>query len=249
MRFNRFLSFLTYAILLQGFSGCAPYKMSVAETAECYSENFNEETPACCRQEICRQQAHEHWLYSMVPRHRHQIRWYSIGHWMTWAVLGNDDDGIFGEEPTSNYQTHRPPGVVRAAAWNIRNPLHNFFFYVIGSAHRRNSELTLLGLAKGNSSAMTYKREADTVFLKESGNSLYLGLHGGKPFLSWQLYYGRQCNAYIGWREKGNFGMKFNPCKKVEKEAVCNPSADKECQPLVSEEGWHGAAEEIGDSP
>lgn len=47
------------------------------------------------------QTALSHWLYRFIPRHRSQIYWYDFGHWISWALFGNDDHGIFSEGASS----------------------------------------------------------------------------------------------------------------------------------------------------
>ncbi len=209
-------------------TGCATYKRpttSFLTTAEA-------EAPAPEIQQR-REKALNHWLYKVIPRHRSQIRWYDLGHWVTWTLFGNDDDGIFGEEPTSGYKTRRNVSGLRAFAWTLRNPLHNLGFYVLGSANRENSEFALVQLAEDNSKLLNYKAKADTVFAGEK-SSFFLGFHGWKPFLSLRLRYGRQLDFYFGWRERGNFGMKFIPFKKVKgPKAPPNIETSKEEQELA----------------
>lgn len=159
------------------------------------------------------EQAADHWLYTVVPESKKSIKWYDLPHWITWAMFGNDDDGIFGEKPTARYNTRLPICTRRAAAWTLRNPLHNFNFYVIGSAYRENSEFTIVQLAKEKISFFEYKKKATTNFAGK-GTSFYFGFHGWKPFISLRIDYGRLFDFYLGWRERGNFGIKFIPAKK-----------------------------------
>jgi hypothetical protein len=154
-----------------------------------------------------------HPLYRVIPRYRSEIRWYQVGKWATWALLGNEDDGIFGEEPTAGNWSHRPLDYKRALLWNLRNPLHNFNFYVIGSADRVNSEFTLIQLASHNCAFMKYNKVAKTNF-PSPGSCFYFGFHGWKPFLSLRIDYGRIFETYVGWRERGNFGLKLCLAKK-----------------------------------
>lgn len=209
------MQILFYLLLLFTCFSCAPYKVTTAAISASQSEIFELEGEELERAQMNRERASTHWLYRVVPRHRSQIRWWDLGHWVTWTVFGNDDDGIFGEEPTANYRTRRNTGALRATAWSLRNPLHNFCFYVIGSAWTTNSELTILQLAEDDSEVFTYKPVAGTVFAGDGGSSFFLGLHGWKPFVSLRLNYGRQLNMYMGWRERGNFGLKFVPFRKV----------------------------------
>ncbi|MGQ9608565.1 MAG: hypothetical protein ACUVWN_04655 [bacterium] len=68
----------------------------------------------------------------------------------------------------------------RRICWFIRNPLHNFTFYWIGMA-----------------GCLKYRRP-DTVFNPNYKWNIVL------PFLS---YNGKKIRFYIGWRERGNFGI------------------------------------------
>jgi hypothetical protein len=148
-------------------------------------------------------------LYNWVPANKNLIEKNSPSSWLAWAFIGNDDDGVYGEKPSAGNWTNEKIGPKRAFMWWTRNPLHNFTFYVIGSAHRQNSEFTLLKFSEdGDAECMTYHEKAKTVFAGK-GTSFFLGFHGGKPFLSLRLDYGRRFEFYIGWRERGNFGLKL----------------------------------------
>jgi len=188
--YTRFLSRIICLSALFLLPGCASYKVPT----RCF------DTP--------------HPLYAFVPRHRAQIRWYDAGHWTAWALFGNDDDGIFGER--SCYHPGQPRGVKKALYWWARNPLHNFTFYVIGSAHRANGELDLLRIAPRHLSFGRFRCPGRTVFATERGSGLYFALHGGKPFISLRLAYSRyrRGDFYIGWRERGNFGLKASFLEK-----------------------------------
>ncbi|MBJ7448913.1 MAG: hypothetical protein JHC93_00980 [Parachlamydiales bacterium] len=159
-----------------------------------------------------------HWLYNYIPRHRNEIRWYQMGKWATWALFGNDDDGIFGEEITAGNWCDKKISVKRAAKWAMRNPLHNFNFYVIGSAYKSNSEFAILSLSAERAQLFHYEKEGKTVFAGK-GTGLWIGFHGWKPFVSLRINYGRVFEMYVGWRERGNFGLKFCLARKQKKEA------------------------------
>lgn len=183
-------------------SGCIPYKF----TNEAFlSQEISPEDSLACNQK----EALSHPLYAIIPRHRYQIRWYDFGHWMTWALFGNDDDGIFGEEPNTHYRLEEPNDLKKACAWQLRNSFHNFCFYVIGTANQPNSEVTLFRLTPCDIECCTYRPIATTIFpCKQS--CLFFALHGWKPFISLRLAYpnGGHSDFYLGWRNRGNFGMK-----------------------------------------
>jgi len=186
-----------FLIFLLITTACAPYKK---EASECLLRPLSErETVAL-----------EHPLYTFIPRHSGQIYFFDIGHWTTWALLGDDDSGLFGESLRMGYHTDEPISARLALSWHVRNPWHNLFFYVIGQAYMDNNEITLLGVSKEHSELCTY-REKGKAYSKNS--HFFLGFHGYKPFFSLRLNYAGkyQSDFYLGWRERGNFGFKFIP--------------------------------------
>lgn len=193
-------NFQISALIILLLSGCASYKINTTEFIAC--DEINPE----------KHEALHHWLYHVIPRHRLQIRWYDLGHWCTWTLFGNDDDGIFGEEPTAAYRPQQRISCGKAVRWWCRNPLHNFCFYVIGSAHRENSEITLLKMTKSNVECCHYCPCATTNFAGDD-TSFFLALHGGKPFISLRLRYSptHTGDFYLGWRARGAFGIKCIP--------------------------------------
>lgn len=196
---------VTVSMLLAGLTGCIPYRYDTCCLKGCSEE-------CCALTETNCEEARRHWLYRVVPRHRNQVCWYDAGHWISWALLGNDDDGIFGEEPTADFRPETPPSFCKAAAWAWRNPAHNLCFYVLGSAHCTNDEFTLLRLTPCYKEAFVYRPEATTVFAGD-GPSFYVALHGWKPFISARVVWSSKYEGrfYIGWRCRGNFGIRFNP--------------------------------------
>lgn len=153
------------------------------------------------------QEALTHPLYKIIPRHRSQIYWYDLPHWTSWMLFGNDDDGIFGEGDKDNYNPER-----KALRWWLRNPLHNFCFYVIGSAYRQNGQFTLVDLRSQRNRFFKYQPTEGRDFEKKE-TRFFLGFHGGKPFIYLKLLWGNRHQSlfYIGWRERGNFGIRFTP--------------------------------------
>ena len=101
--------------------------------------------------------------------------------------LGNADD----PEPPDWY---RPGSAGRRWLWQLRNPLHNFTFYVIGIADKC---FTRTG------------KFPDAVFAPDGGWNWAVTKHKWVrlPFVSYNGHWGR---FYLGWRERGNFGFKVN---------------------------------------
>ena len=181
-------------------TGCAAYRVP--------SSHFtSHDAPHRNIQEI----AENHSLYSIVPRHRAQLAWYDLPRWTTWALIGNDDDGIFGEGGTKPYSTNITWQTF--FSWSARNPLHNLDFYVLGSAgwkshfSRNIARLDATGIHFGGHSTRVFG---------EGRRAAILAFHDYKPFFSWNIGYGsRQFEGYIGWRPNGAFGIKFRPAQKA----------------------------------
>jgi hypothetical protein len=98
--------------------------------------------------------------------------------------------------PFGNYDNPEPPVwymplkpfIIRWFMWSfVRNPLHNFMFYWIGLAGK------------------PHLRRCDEVFSSIGKWNVIL------PFVS---YNGKRIRCYIGWRERNNFGIKFNIKRK-----------------------------------
>lgn len=162
---------------------------------------------------LIQKKASTHWLYTFIPRHRSLIPWWAFFHWSTWALFGNDDDGLFGEGHHALYwRSEAPPSCKKALLWFLRNPFHNLTFYVLGSAWTENSELVFLSVTDEKVDYFTYSPVAKTNFASSS-TSLFIGLHGWKPFISMRICYSASARGdfFIGWRERGNFGIKCIP--------------------------------------
>lgn len=156
----------------------------------------------------------KHWLYDWIPVHRDDLSWTEPHKAVLWALFGNDDDGIFGEGPHSGRDWLDDWGseisLKRFAAWQLRNPLHNFMFYAIGRAGTPNlPSYTILEI--GGEGCHFMKRRTHGYVFPQHANCLYVGLHGWLPFVSIRAGYGlpRRLDMYIGWRERGNFGTAF----------------------------------------
>ncbi len=156
--------------------------------------------------------------------------------WLAWALFGNLDDGPTGP---ADFEPGRPAWL-RAMLWWLRNPFHNLTFYVLGVTHLdqiRAGRFPLSVFAQGGGFnwAISYTRRDKTDFIRDlTGVAIWLIglailpfgwrwavitplglcylLHafrsaGWMPFVSWR---GSRIDAYIGWRERGNFGIKLN---------------------------------------
>ena len=113
------------------------------------------------------------------------LRWFRL----LWALFGNEDDGIYGDD---KWRAGRAKTWKLAVIWWFRNPFHNLFFYVIGVADRHR---TFYSTREWGSSGWTFH-------VLRCG---WLWL----PFIS---YRGR-VKFYIGWRPYGAFGTKLNLSK------------------------------------
>lgn len=110
-----------------------------------------------------------------------------------WALFGNEDDGYYGDD---TWRAGRPKTLVLGVKWWLRNPAHNWCFYVIGFAdydHYFEGEKDW-GVDPGFSFHWCY-REGKTKF----------------PLLS---YVGKKRGWYIGWRPYGSFGISLNFASK-----------------------------------
>jgi hypothetical protein len=178
------------------------------------------------------QRALEHPLYQVIPRHRSQLRWYDLAHWIPWGLCGNDDNGIFGESQRIPYSTNIHTGTF--IRWSTRNPLHNFCFYAVGSAHwKRHYHAVLLSIAHGR--IRMFSRGERKVF--DSDNSFKIAFNDFRPFIGWQFshFKNRRFQFYVGWRERGNLGFKLRPWAKRERRRdPASPPEDKsiDCEPV-----------------
>jgi hypothetical protein len=101
--------------------------------------------------------------------------------------LGNADD----PEPPAWY---RPESPNRRWLWQMRNPLHNFTFYVVGVSDKPTSRTG---------------RYPSDVFAPDGGWNWAFVRHRFIP-LPFFSFNGTVCRFYLGWRESGNLGAKIN---------------------------------------
>jgi hypothetical protein len=101
--------------------------------------------------------------------------------------FGNADDPV----PPDWY---RPGQQMRGTLWQLRNPLHNFTFYVIGV---NDKDFVRRGKRPGK------------VFPEEGGWN-WAVIERGWLRLPFVAYQGKHVRWYALWREKGNFGLKLH---------------------------------------
>ncbi|MEO7297049.1 MAG: hypothetical protein ABI042_00580 [Verrucomicrobiota bacterium] len=105
--------------------------------------------------------------------------------------IGNVDDPVPPE-------WYRPENRARNMLWGFRNPMHNFFFYVVGIADK---EFEVVGRFPGKVSGP----EGGWNWTVCKYKCLRL------PFVSYKR---GNFNFYLGWRNRGNFGVKLNYSRK-----------------------------------
>jgi len=158
-----------------------------------------------------RRRAVENPLYDYVPRKREQLHCLDP-RWLTWCLLGNEEDGIFGEYAGAKpYSTNINFRVF--LAWSVlRNPLHNFDRYTIGSAAwKRHYDFSVLSFggaatARAMSNSAKWKKTDDPVF--------DFGFNDFKPYLKcnpWRI------DFFLGWRRGGAFEIKCRVDSKKRK--------------------------------
>ena len=116
-------------------------------------------------------------------------KWYQKLNPLWW--LGNCDQPL--PDPPTLWKDK--PEWLRKLLWFVRNPGHNFTFYVIGV---RDKDFKVIG------------DYPDKVFNPEGGWKLHIVEYNWLklPFISY-IDIKSQFKFYIGWRTKGNFGVKI----------------------------------------
>ncbi|MBI2632492.1 hypothetical protein HYW75_05800 [Candidatus Pacearchaeota archaeon] len=187
------------------FSGCTTYRTQTQNYYLPRNDGYNS----------IRQEALENKLYNVIPRHREQVKLYDLPHWIPWALMGNDDNGIFGEN--SGKRPYKLEiGTKTFCSWTARNPMHNLFFYVppLGTAGLKKHHTFSL-IKCDNMGLKLFSTQKGSVFL-EGNNTFQLSFYDFKPFISFKLSYSknRRFDFYAGGRPEGAFGFKFRPIKK-----------------------------------
>ena len=111
--------------------------------------------------------------------------WYKKINPIWWFGNANDPVDSIGDDGKPNHPTFYPtkPLWIRKLMWGIRNPLHNFFFFVIGLEDRPD--------------IVNYNDMWPT-----TGQKWNINL----PFVS---YRGKKKEWYIGWRRGKKLGAAF----------------------------------------
>ena len=105
--------------------------------------------------------------------------------------IGNQDSGSCGEKTDKEWFAKNCNNICNLKCkikWFIRNPFHNFTFYVIGFADKK---------------VISKCSSKDLVFTNGWNFCLRNKYF---PFISYQ---NKKIKFYIGWRERGNFGIKL----------------------------------------
>ena len=187
-------------------SGCASYKIDTPNYIHPRETLAVEDYSIKERRKL----AKEHFLYKFVPLSREQIEPYDIGHWVSWNLFGNEDDGIFGEycvaKPFSKEIDFKS-----FLRWNMRNPLSNISKYTLGKKGKR--EINSFAIFKINDRFLFMQKDYKPYIFSESKASFNLSLNHYLPFLSFKfpVFLERRFDFYMGWRPDGSLGIKLRP--------------------------------------
>lgn len=215
MRLSKFL-YTFFFFLFFFVSFWLPFTKVESITIEQEKNKFFQELPPTISRDSAEKswkqylKASSHWLYHYIPKSYKALSFWHLGPWTLWLLFGNNDDGIFGEGPHALWEEEHEPSLYKAIKWTIRNPLHNYTFYILGSAYCSANEFVLYAAQEGGINYFEYREEGKTVFSHQK-SALFLGFHGYKPFISFRytLESGRRVECFSGFRERGNFGLKF----------------------------------------
>jgi hypothetical protein len=130
-----------------------------------------------------------------------------FGPFTTWQKL-NPKFWIGNSDEPEAPEWYRPNDSGRNWKWHVRNPFHNLTFYVIGIA---DQEFTRWG------------NHPNAVFNPADGWSWSVS-HADLLPLPYLSYKRNSFQFYFGWRERGNFGIKFKGLRLRPKDS---PAIDK----------------------
>ncbi len=132
----------------------------------------------------------DHWLYSVVPPSYEKAKGLSL---ITWAIFGNDEDGIFGER--SSVPTYGKQSVRNFGRWWMRNPFHNLCAHVL---RWQTSKAFVLVESPGKN----HFHERTHRNWVTPGRQFQITLV--PVFVSWRT---DTWEGYLGWREDGALGI------------------------------------------
>ncbi len=201
---NKGLASLLLASSIALSAGCASYKIS---TPDYVRPNFREHLTDY-KNDMLRDKAKEHFLYRVVPLSSEQIKPYDIGHWITWNLFGNENNGIFGEDCKKPYS--QDINALTFIRWTTRNPLSNFTKYTLG---KRTEERNSFALLRANDKFLFMQKDEDPGIFAKTPVSFNLELNHYKPFLAFKfpVFPKRRFDFYLGWRPDNTFGIKLRP--------------------------------------
>jgi hypothetical protein len=152
-----------------------------------------------------RARALQHPAYHFIPFQRDQMHWLDPRH-ITWYLLGNDEDGIFGEGMTNEHPYATNINCATWFKWDVmRNLGHNLKYYPpLGSACFEKHWNWSLFKADAEG-VRAFRKDTSGVF-GEGRRAFKININDLKPFLSLKL---GGFQTYLGWREQGNFGASF----------------------------------------
>lgn len=185
-------------------SGCASYKVN---TPDYVRPNFREYLTDYKNDSI-RDEAKEHYLYKLVPLSSEQIKPYDLGHWITWNLFGNENNGIFGEDCKKPYSENINTWTF--VKWTARNPASNFCKYTLGKRKEEDNSFAILRL---NDKFLFMHKDEEPCIFSKSAASFNFAVNHYKPFISFKfpVYPGRRFDFYFGWRPDNTFGIKLRP--------------------------------------
>ncbi len=124
--------------------------------------------------------------------------------WLTWALFGNDLDGVDASSPQAAQWRPTLTGWRRRVLWWLRNPFHNLLWHVLGVVDQQTQQLgagwVRHALTGGNPQSNWDGGLHVCVLRKPRRVPL--------PFVSFRA---GQFEGYLGWRERGNLGGALRP--------------------------------------
>lgn len=185
-------------------SGCASYKVSTPD----YAQQNPNKYASTDTNSLLRTNAKQHFLYHVVPLSSEQIKPYDIGHWITWNLFGNENNGIFGEDCNKPYSTNI--NAKTFLSWTTRNPSSNFTKYTLGKRTEKRNTFIIL---KANEEFHFLHKDKDPCIFGKTKASFNLVLNHYKPFISlkFPVFPKRRFDFYFGWRPDNTFGIKLRP--------------------------------------